>query len=164
MLWIWRCHYNIHDMLWGNVPSNVEATLVLCCVFDIAISTLQQNGNNTFIVQRELNILSHVEATLDQLCNFVVVASPLPQRIVYMTLWLYHNVSFLESCSKTKLTWKLTHFENSMTLNARCRLFNPFVLNAPFLHRENRKIFWRFQGVEKGCIGSEWVNKMKSFL
>ena len=38
---------------------------------------------------------------------------------------------------------------------------NPFVLNAPFLYPletlENRKIFGCFQGVEKGCIGSEWV-------
>ena len=39
--------------------------------------------------------------------------------------------------------------------------FNPFVPNAPFLYplkTENRKIFWCFQGVEKGCIGNEWVN------
>ena len=33
---------------------------------------------------------------------------------------------------------------------------NPFVPNAPLLHplktSENRKVFWCFQGVEKGCI------------
>ena len=38
---------------------------------------------------------------------------------------------------------------------------NPFVPNVPFLHplqtSENRKIFWCFQGVEKGCIGYKWV-------
>ena len=46
--------------------------------------------------------------------------------------------------------------------------FNPFVPNAPFLYplkiSWNRKVFWCFQGVEKGCIGNEWVNtaqKMK---
>ena len=37
---------------------------------------------------------------------------------------------------------------------------NPFVPNAPFLYilktSENR-FFWCFQGVEKGCIGNEWV-------
>ena len=41
-------------------------------------------------------------------------------------------------------------------------LLNPFVPNAPFLYLlktlENRKVFWCFRGVEKGCIGNEWVN------
>ena len=40
--------------------------------------------------------------------------------------------------------------------------FNPFVPNAPFLYplktSENRKVFWCFQRVEKGCTGNEWVN------
>ena len=39
---------------------------------------------------------------------------------------------------------------------------NAFVPNAPFLYplktSENRTVFWYFQGVEKGCIGNEWVN------
>ena len=38
---------------------------------------------------------------------------------------------------------------------------NPFVPNAPFLYSlkisENCKVFWCFQGVEKGCIGNKWV-------
>ena len=40
---------------------------------------------------------------------------------------------------------------------------NPFVPNAPFLYplktSENHKLFWYFQGVEKGCIdiGNKWV-------
>ena len=37
-----------------------------------------------------------------------------------------------------------------------------FVPNAPFLYplktSENRKAFWYFQEVEKGCIENEWVN------
>ena len=41
-------------------------------------------------------------------------------------------------------------------------LINPFVPNAPFLFpvktSENLKVFWRFQGVEKLCIGNKWVN------
>ena len=40
---------------------------------------------------------------------------------------------------------------------------NPFVPNAPFLYplktSENRKVFWCFQGVEKGCIGNKRVNE-----
>ena len=39
---------------------------------------------------------------------------------------------------------------------------NPFVPNAPFLYplktSKNHKVFWCFQGVEKGCIGSKWAN------
>ena len=37
---------------------------------------------------------------------------------------------------------------------------NPFVPSAPFLYpqkTENRKVFWYFQGIEKGCIGNLWV-------
>ena len=41
---------------------------------------------------------------------------------------------------------------------------NPFVPNAPFLYlleiSENRKDFWCFQGVEKGCIWIDWVKKV----
>ena len=40
-------------------------------------------------------------------------------------------------------------------------LINSFVPNAPFFFRlktsENRKVFRCFQGIEKGCIGKEWV-------
>ena len=39
--------------------------------------------------------------------------------------------------------------------------FNSFVPDAPFLYTlktsENLNIFWRFQGVGKGCIGNKWV-------
>ena len=38
-----------------------------------------------------------------------------------------------------------------------------FVPNAPFLYSPKTSlsltVFWFFQGVEKGCIGNEWVNK-----
>ena len=38
---------------------------------------------------------------------------------------------------------------------------NPFVPSAPFLYplktSEKRKVFWCFQGVEKGYIGKKWV-------
>ena len=44
------------------------------------------------------------------------------------------------------------------------RVFNPFVSNAPLLYHlktsENCKVFWCFQGVEKGCTGNERVNKL----
>ena len=41
------------------------------------------------------------------------------------------------------------------------RIHNPFVLKAPFLYppetSQNRKVFWRFQRVEKGCLGKESI-------
>ena len=43
-------------------------------------------------------------------------------------------------------------------------IYNPFVPNAPFLYPlkalENFTAFWYFQGLEKGCIGNEWVNPL----
>ena len=48
------------------------------------------------------------------------------------------------------------------TMNKFAQLNNSFVSNAPFLYRlktsENLTVSWCFQGVEKGCIGNEWVN------
>ena len=45
--------------------------------------------------------------------------------------------------------------------------FNPFVPNAPFLYplktSEHGKVFWCFQGVEKGYIGTKWVKTSKRF-
>ena len=54
--------------------------------------------------------------------------------------------------------------KNMKNKEHRCQHYtvNPFVPIAPFLYplktSENRKVFWCFQGVEKGCIGNEWVN------
>ena len=43
---------------------------------------------------------------------------------------------------------------------------NLFIPSAPFLYppeiSENRKVFWCFQGIEKGCIGNKWVNERHS--
>ena len=52
----------------------------------------------------------------------------------------------------------------SETLSVKCDIFlliNAFVPSAPFLYRlktsENRKVFWWFQLIEKGCFGNKWV-------
>ena len=45
---------------------------------------------------------------------------------------------------------------------------NPFVPNIPFLYplkiSENHKVFWCFQGIQKGCIGNKWVKSCFAFL
>ena len=46
------------------------------------------------------------------------------------------------------------------------QLFNPFVPNASFLYPLKQKKTLRFsdvfRGVEKGCIGNEWVNPIST--
>ena len=54
------------------------------------------------------------------------------------------------------------------TVNPFHCYFNPFASNAPFLYppKNIRKLygFLMFWGVEKGCIGNEWVNQMSKPL
>ena len=56
----------------------------------------------------------------------------------------------------------LLNVGNAQDLAFTSSLLNPFVPNAPFLYplktSESHKVFWCFQGVEKGCIGKEGVN------
>ena len=47
----------------------------------------------------------------------------------------------------------LSHFLNKLT---HLSPIHPF--STPLETSENRKVFWCFQGVEKGCTGSKWVN------
>ena len=74
---------------------------------------------------------------------------------------------YLVNLERKLLKWQKSHFicnkAKSVTMNKGITsLLNPFVPNAPFLYllktSENRKFFWYFQGLEKGCIGNEWVN------
>ena len=41
-------------------------------------------------------------------------------------------------------------------------LLSPFVPSAPFLYLLKTPENWCFQGVEKGCIRNEWVNRSSS--
>ena len=69
-------------------------------------------------------------------------------------LWTLLDFEMKNSCLKSSVT-KMS-FEWSFHL-----FFNSPVPNAPFLYllktSENCKVLWRFLGVEKGCIGNEWV-------
>ena len=52
----------------------------------------------------------------------------------------------------------------SITDKGILAIVNPFVPNAPFLYPlktlEYLTVFWCFQGVEKGCVGNEWVKSL----
>ena len=54
-------------------------------------------------------------------------------------------------CTKGRILW--TEF---------CGCVNPFFPNVAFLYplktSEIRKVFWCFQGVQKRCIGNEWLS------
>ena len=55
----------------------------------------------------------------------------------------------------------LTEYQHFNTFIC-CESINPFLPSAPFLYplktSGNRKVFYCFQGVEKGYIGNEWIN------
>ena len=79
------------------------------------------------------------------------------------TTSVYQCVGFLsvyDICFHFCYTWPCS-IHCSSVICWLLTLFNPFVLNAPFLYplkaSEKRKVFWCFQGVEKRCIGNEWV-------
>ena len=67
--------------------------------------------------------------------------------------WTYISYIFLLFLL---LTWS-----KQMFAVFKRKVLNPFVPNAPFLYSlktsEKRKVFWCFEKVEKGCIGSKWV-------
>ena len=71
------------------------------------------------------------------------------------------NVSFSENFANVLNVWSLTF---ALAIEA---FFNPFFPNASFLYPlkqlENRKVFWCFQVVEKGCIGNKWVKERELF-
>ena len=66
------------------------------------------------------------------------------------TFWISESYRAPENL----LISKCTYFQDSIFVNS-------FVPNGPFLYTlktsENLKVFWYFQGAEKGCIGNEWV-------
>ena len=69
-----------------------------------------------------------------------------------------------KSCEDTRCkTWKNFVTTKKLNLHGFIGYINPFSPNAPFLYplktSENRKVFWCFQGVDKGCIGNECIKQ-----
>ena len=99
----------------------------------------------------------NIKISLDLLEN--LHTSPLEG--VELRVW--HQGFFIQNLYLAKLVRKLKSYWITWKF-AYKQYNNPFVPNAHFLYplktSENRKIFWCFQGVEKGCIGNEWVSKL----
>ena len=87
-----RCHYNIHDILWGELIIQIWGIVsTMLGVWRLRIDvvktlwTWRRNFNvelTLSIVHQELNLLSNVEATLKHRFDFDIVASTLLQRFV----------------------------------------------------------------------------------
>ena len=83
--------------------------------------------------------------------------------------WWSHRISMTEfqpirskNWWQEIISWTAYINRNKRILLALMVVFpNPFVPNAPFLYplktSGNRKVFWCFQGIEKGCIRKKWV-------
>ena len=75
------------------------------------------------------------------------------------------KISFIDteqlSIMLSKIWISSQEFFNDFVDRFGTTYLNPFIPNALFLYplktSENLKIFWCFQGVEKGCIWNEWV-------
>ena len=70
------------------------------------------------------------------------------------------QTSCLQSYVLAKQYFFTYSFIKKSNVNSIICSFNPFFLNALLLYplkaSENFTVFWCFQGVEKGCTGSEW--------
>ena len=72
--------------------------------------------------------------------------------------------------NRSDMQWQQTcslksHFLRHHPQKGRIFYFNLFFPKAPFLYllkTEKCKVFWCFQGVEKGCVGTELVNRLDS--
>ena len=54
------------------------------------------------------------------------------------------------------------HFQCLTCMNNNYSIYSQYTLSLPLKISENRKVFWCFQGVEKGCIGNKWVNVIRT--
>ena len=83
----------------------------------------------------------------------------------FQVMHLISNI-LLDKVTKT-VNEQLTFCKLKIVFNELCTqeliLLNPFVPDALFFQplktSENLAVFWCFQGVEKGCIGNEWVKR-----
>ena len=80
-------------------------------------------------------------------------------RNVYLSLFLVVSQIFLEDFRNVNSSQNDTCQIHKT--KEGCHMFNTSVPSAPFLYSqktsENLKAFWRFQGIEKGCIGNKCV-------
>ena len=76
--------------------------------------------------------------------------------------YIFQKILSLESATDAKI---VKNFYCQIYVSKWQKYINPVVPNAPFLYplkaSENRKVFWCFQGVEKGWIGNKRVKHIE---
>ena len=82
---------------------------------------------------------------------FALNADALINRLLFVTL--FSSLHLLESRRLLGRVWVKEYLKNLLTNSFP---MHPFL--TPQNTSENRKVFWSFQAVEKGCIGNWWVN------
>ena len=79
--------------------------------------------------------------------------------------WLANVINPFPAMFPFYTPWKHQEVQNENIGQNCVSVINLFVHNAPFLYllkTENRKIFWCFQGLEKGCIGNGLMSTIES--
>ena len=104
--------------------------------------------------------------TLIQYETFTSLGSQRSQNVIVENYFIFERQYFGKRRRIVSISAGVTFNEVSshkFTLTLPTLPFNPFFPTAPFLYplktSENRKVFCCFPGVEKGCIGNEWVKK-----
>ena len=120
-------------------------SVVLCCCncisykWEVSDQQVKNSLNEKFVFSKSLELLI-----------FAALFERKKLHLVDKTFYLMYMSKNFRAYQFRINFWKST--------------LNPFVPNASFLYplntSENRKVFWCFQVVEKGCIGNEWVNVM----
>ena len=79
-------------------------------------------------------------------------------EVFLMNMYILHDVCI---CKFTKYSWEIPRFLSFNNKHSKLRdswvSVNLFVSSAPFLY-PLKTVFWCFQVVEKGCIGSKRIN------
>ena len=94
---------------------------------------------------------------------FILNQSLISSKLVKRNAKFFNQKRFCEELSLKTILDVFIYYRISILSNSNNLSFlNPFVPNAPFVYplktSENHKVFWCFHGVEKRCIGNEWVN------
>ena len=127
-------------------------------------NSLEQYLNGQLDLLRKWMIQFWLSRTISQ-CSKILVLSTLILNIQHGLISIDSTLTRMSYniINDISVRWSILD-QRRLTI---CRMtfitiINPFIPKTPFLYHlktsDNLTIFWCFQGVEKGCIGNEWVN------
>ena len=127
------------------------------------VLTYRQIPQNIFLL-RDCPIKTKVSEA--QSNYFVFKETLVCSQICTSTVWIeLRSTTTATHCDTVRFlsyVFAITQSDTRNRVTAVSISFNPVVSNTLFLYplktSENRKVFWCFQGIEKGCIRNKWVN------